>query len=189
MSHKTLLYSLLFGFCLTTGLKGQSRGLQWEPLDIELTSTTNHAWWEFPVTATFKHISSGRELDVDGFYDGQDHYVIRFAAPLPGSWTYATASSDDGLNKHVGTIDVAQPEPAEIVANPNLHGQLKISPQGRSFQHADGTPFLLLADTNWAFNTQRCGLVNNCNGPCYQYLDDRKTKECSPIRKSYMNGT
>ena len=188
MSQKTLLYSLFLGLCLTTGLNAQSRALQWEPLDIQLTATGDHAWWEFPVTATFKHPESGRELELEGFYDGLGRYVVRFAAPLSGSWTYVTSSSDDGLNKQAGTIDVAQPESDQIVANPNLRGQLKISPQGRSFQYADGTPFLLLADTNWSINTHRCGLGDGSGGPFYQYLADRKAKGFSMILMSYMRG-
>ncbi len=188
MSQKTFFYSLLFGLCLTTGLNAQSRGLQWEPLDIELNAKAIHAWWDFPVTATFKHLESGREIEVEGFYDGQDRYVIRFAAPLSGSWEYVTTSADDGLNQHLGTIQIAQPGPIEIDANPNLRGHLKISPQGRSFQHADGTPFLLLADTCWSINTQRCGLGENRDGRFYQYLDDRKAKGFSMILMSYMHG-
>ena len=41
------------------------------------------------------------------------------------------------------------PTPAELERNPNLRGQIRIAPNGRTFEYADGTPFFLLADTLW----------------------------------------
>ncbi len=60
--------------------------------------------------------------------------------------------------------------------------------QDRYFEYMDGTPFFLLAATNWAINTSRCGLGNNQDGPFYQYLKDRKSKQFSTILTSYLRG-
>ncbi len=162
--------------------------LQWTPLDIELEASSSHAWWEFPVTATFHHAASDLRLTLEGFFNGEKRYVVRFAAPLAGTWKYETASQDLGLANRSGQIEVSQPNSAELDGNPNLRGHLQVASSGRYFEHADGTPFLLLADTNWSINTQRCGLGENGDGPFYQYLADRKSKGFSLILMSFMHG-
>lgn len=162
--------------------------IQWAPLDIELEATSSYDWWEFPVTATFQHVASGQHLTLEAFFDGDKRYIVRFAPPAAGAWTYETTSRDSGLANRSGKIEVIEPSSSEIAANPNLRGHLQAAPNGRYFQHADGTPFLLLADTNWSINTQRCGLGENSDGPFYTYLDDRKSKGYTMILMSYMRG-
>lgn len=174
----------------TTGQReaGQLETAQWAPIDIELEATASHDWWEFPVTATFRHVASGRHLTLKGFFDGGKRYIVRFAPPAAGIWKYETTSHDSGLANLTGQIEAVEPSALEIAANPNLRGHLQAAPNGRYFQHADGTPFFLLADTNWSINTQRCGLGENSDGPFYKYLDDRKSKGFTMVLMSYMHG-
>jgi hypothetical protein len=72
--------------------------------------------------------------------------------------------------------------------NPNLRGQVRVAKAGRHFEFADGTPFLLLADTLWAANTARCGLGEREDGPFYQYLADRAAKGFTAILMQYFHG-
>ena len=44
----------------------------------------------------------------------------------------------------------------------------------------DGTPVLLVADTNWAMNTERCGLGQG-DGPFYAWLRDRTAAGFSAV--------
>ena len=39
----------------------------------------------------FSHGASGRTLAIPAFWDGGDRFVVRFAPPEPGRWTYLKA--------------------------------------------------------------------------------------------------
>lgn len=162
--------------------------LVWEPQDITLTAEKDHAWWSFPIKATFVHQDTGAEMELEGFWNGQRNWVLRFAPPHSGTWTYSTLSADPGLHGHHGTIRVVRPTPDQISENPNYRGHVTISPNRRFFQYADGTPFLLLADTLWAGNTARCGLGDQQDGPFFQYLADRRAKGFTAVLMQYFHG-
>ncbi len=160
----------------------------WTPVEISLEAASSHVWWEFPVTAVFTHAGSGTRLELPGFWDGDRRYVVRFAPPRRGAWTFRTRSADKGLDAVRGTISARTPSAAELRRNGNLRGHLRISPDGRYFTYADGTPFFLLGDTVWAMNTARCGLGENSDGPFYVYLADRGKKGFTTIFMSFMRG-
>ena len=162
--------------------------VQWEPIEITLSSARDYDWWEFPVTARFVHSGSGRELTLEGYWTGPRAYSVRFAAPLAGAWRYETRSDDSRLNGRSGVVEVAAPEPDAISENPNLRGQIRIAAGGRTFEYADGTPFFLLADTLWAGNTARAGLGENQDGPFFEHLADRKRKNFSAVLMQMFHG-
>ena len=162
--------------------------VEWKPEQIRLNAHDEHPWWTFPVTARFTHQATGRGLVLEGYWDGDKEWVVRFAAPLPGTWNWETSSSDEGLDGHRGRLEVRRPTEEEIAGNPNYRGQLEISENGRHFQYADGTPRFLLADTLWAGNTARCGLGSDTDGPFFEYLDDRKAKGFNAILIKYLHG-
>ena len=114
---------------------------QWSVVEIELTSQNDHGWWELPVQATFAHAGTDTEIAVDGFHDGGNTCRIRFTLPLPGEWTWRTASLDPGLNNVSGGLTATPPTSEQIGCNPNYRGHLRISPNGRYFAHA---PYLEL---------------------------------------------
>ncbi len=160
----------------------------WQPQDIRLMAEQDFPWWVFPVRAAFTHHDSGAKIDLEGFWDGGRNWVIRFAATRPGTWTYTTSSTDPGLNGHSGVLRVRTPTPDQIEENANYRGHIGISENGRYFRYADGTPFLLLADTLWAGNTARCGLGDHRDGPFFQYLADRRAKGFTAILMQYFHG-
>lgn len=162
--------------------------VQWQPYDIRLAASQDHPWWSFPAKGQFVHAQSQTELDLKAFWDGERHWVIRFAPTLPGLWTYTTASNDPGLRGRSGRFQVRRPTPEEIEENPNLRGHLKISPNGRYFQRADGTPFFLMASTLWAANTARCGLGSHQDGPFYQIISFLKRKGFTAILMQFFHG-
>jgi hypothetical protein len=161
---------------------------QFSVIDFSLTAQDRHEWWHFPVEAIFSHLESNTKITIHGFWNGDNNYVLRFSPTLAGAWSYTTSSTDPGLNNVRGRVVATAPTESEVADNPNYHGHLTISRNGRYFEYADGTPFFLLADTNWALNTSRCGLGNNKDGPFYQYLADRKSKKYSTILMSFMRG-
>jgi len=162
--------------------------VQWKPQELRLAASDEHPWWSFPATAGFTHEATGKRLVVEAFWDGGRDWVVRFAAPQPGVWTWQTSSDDAGLDDRSGRLEVRPPTEDETTGNPNYRGHLKINSGGRFFEYADGTPIFVLADTLWSGNTARCGLGERHDGPFFQYLADRKAKGFTAVLIKYLNG-
>lgn len=162
--------------------------VQWKPQEICLTAASEHPWWSFPVTIDFTHQSTGGRLVAEAYWNGGRQWVVRFAAPQPGVWTWQTSSDDSGLDGQSGRFEVRPPTHDETARNPNYRGQLRISCNGRYFEYAEGMPVFLLADTLWSGNTARCGLGEQEDGPFFRYLADRQAKGFTTILIKYLNG-
>ncbi|MFH8249011.1 DUF5605 domain-containing protein [Microbacterium sp. B2969] len=93
------------------------------------------------VTAVFT--LGERELRVGGFYDGGDRYVIRFLPPVPGSWRFQTSSTARSLDAITGILDVSGGEERGAVHADGMH-----------FAYADGTPFVPMGTTSYAWTHQ-----------------------------------
>lgn len=95
----------------------------------------------------------GKRYSVTGFWDGSQTWKVRFAPPLPGAWSYRSASADPGLNGKQGTLQCASWRDADKRANPARRGFVRVCQTGqrpgRYFDYSDGTPFLWLGDTWW----------------------------------------
>ena len=188
-----------FFICITTLLlflnyscnnnpKLHSTITQYEVVEVQIEAQETYEWWLFPVSAVFTHQKTKTQIKIYGIWNGNRKYILRFAPTLTGKWTYQSNSQDPGLNNSKGTLVVNSPTNEQIALNPNYHGFLKISKDGRYFEYTDGTPFFLLAATNWAINTSRCGLGNKQDGPFFQYLRDRKSKQFTTILMQYLRG-
>jgi len=129
----------------------------------------------------FAHRETGKEIAVDGFWDGDRTWRVRFAPSAPGLWQWRTSSSDGALDGQSGAFECRPPGEDEIAENPNLRGHVTVDPSGRFFAYADGTPFFLLADTNWAMNASRCGISQDRDGPFHTWLADRRAKGFTAI--------
>ncbi len=119
---------------------------QWVPTDLVFHAPAP-AGTEFEVefTATFSGPDSST-LTVPGFYDGGDHFVIRFAPPKSGHWTYLTSSSLPQLHQQKGTVHAS-------AAPAHQRGPVGISARDpRKFAYADGTGYFPLAfEVDWLF--------------------------------------
>jgi hypothetical protein len=97
---------------------------------------------------TFTSPSAKTNL-VYGFWDGGKTWKIRFTPDEVGRWSFQTACSDPlnrGLHDQKGGLVCT----AAIKASPfHQHGPVRIAPDHRRFEYADGTPFFWLADTTW----------------------------------------
>lgn len=179
----------------TMSAQNQATVTQWEIWEHTLTTSQAHPWDAFPVTATFTH-SSGVALQVDGFYNGvnaggQQLWVIRFAPTLPGVWNWSTSSGDPNLRAS-GSLQAVAPTPAQLAANPNLHGHIRVQTSGpragRYFVYADGTPFFWLGDTLWEMNSLRVGVGGGeyPNRNFYTWLNDRKAKGFTVVQTQFF---
>lgn len=99
-----------------------------------------------------------RTLKVPGFFNGNNTWVIRFAPPSPGEWSYRTASSNPLLNGKTGSLE-AVPN-----ASPTVHGRLRVDPQRKHhFIYEDGSRYFLMGfecDWIWALDADDEGIPN-----------------------------
>lgn len=99
----------------------------------------------------------GALLRVPAFWAGGDVWKARIASGQEGvhAWrTDANRTDDPGLHGVEGTLRVV-PYTGD---NPlHRHGPVRVAPDRRRLQHADGTPFLWLGDTWWMGLCHRLG--------------------------------
>jgi hypothetical protein len=103
--------------------------------------TYRNPFTEVSVTATFRS-PSGRQIVVDGFYDGGNEWRVRFMPDEIGRWRWfvRTEPPDEGM---------AASGAFECVPS-KLPGPLRVHPQNPLwFAFADGTPVYLLAFHLW----------------------------------------
>lgn len=121
---------------------------------------------EIAFAATGAHRDPFNELEVDAlvdepgggrrrvpcFWAGGTQWKLRFAPSVPGRHRFTLEvirGSDAALASSGGMIDAQAIVPYD---GDNLllrRGALEVAPNGRYLQHADGTPFLWLADDWW----------------------------------------
>lgn len=122
----------------------------WRVVEISLESTETYAnpYADTEVTACFLG-PGGETIHRPAFWDGGRIWKLRFAPPTPGVWRWSSACThpqDGGLHGRSGELRAAAVETGIPL---HRHGFLRISPSGRHFVHADGTPFFWLGDTHW----------------------------------------
>ena len=148
------------GFALT-GRAADFTTEQWCVAEIPLTSSVSYAdpFDAVDVTATFTG-PGGQVIARPAFWDGTNTWRVRFAPTMMGQWTMTTACTDpsnSGLQGVTRTVQCnAYTGPYAIYQ----HGFLKVSPNGRHFVYADGTPFFYLGDTHWLYIHERFATSN-----------------------------
>lgn len=127
-----LLLLILTGSCSSTNVE------KWQPVDLSFTAVTRDNPFEVTLSAVFTK-PDGSRLETEGFYDGDDTWIVRVAPGMEGEWKYRTASSLKSLNGRKGTF-ICLPN-----TNHNVHGKLLVDPSNpHYFVMQDGTnPFLM----------------------------------------------
>lgn len=111
---------------------------RYEVYEIVLTGSPNdNPYLTYRLWAEF-HGSSGRDFNIEGFWDGGQTWKIRVALTEVGTWSYTTHSDDPLLDGQTGTVECT----AGI-------GKGFIEQSGRHFFYSDGTPFFRMGDTCW----------------------------------------
>lgn len=87
-----------------------------------------------------------RTLMVDGFYDGDGQYCIRFMPDAAGVWSFETVSNVAELNGLAGTVNCVKP-------GPNNHGPVRVA-NIYHFAYADGTTYRPFGTTCYVWNHQ-----------------------------------
>jgi hypothetical protein len=99
---------------------------------------------EVDLAAVFE--SEGRTVVVDGFYDGEGIYRVRFMPDTPGTWTYETRSNRAELNGCTGAFRCGE-------ARGLNHGPVRVH-NTFHFAYADGTPYRQIGTTAYAWAHQ-----------------------------------
>jgi len=129
-------------------------------LNAEVTSNKIERWGTFELSlkgpvganpfldvkliAQFKH--ENQIFDVEGFYDGDGIYRVRFMPEQQGIWTYRTKSNRSKLDGHTGKFTCVEPSTGN-------HGPVGVR-NTYHFGYADGTPFFPVGTTLYGWTQQ-----------------------------------
>lgn len=102
---------------------------------------TGNAFTDVTLHAVFHNKNS--KSYVEGFYDGNGEYRVRFMPLVQGEWSYETSSNVPQLDGQNGGFTCVEPKPG-------THGPVRVHDRFH-FAYADGTPFYPVGTTayNW----------------------------------------
>ena len=106
--------------------------------------SSGNPFQEVRVRAEFRH--GHRTVQVDGFYDGEGVYRIRFSPDTLGDWSYVTRSNRPELNGKPGAFTCVAPTPGN-------RGPVGVQHTWH-FSYADGTPYFPVGTTCYAWAHQ-----------------------------------
>ncbi len=154
--HILLALLLTAGFSCDTGepadLPNGEEGktaVQWRVKTLAFTSEKAYSdpFNAVEMDVVFRH-SGGTTLKVPAFWNGGNNWMVRFAPPLTGNWSYTTHCTDEsntGLNHQSGDLTCIQ---YEGVLKIYKYGFIRTSPGKRYFTYSNGSPFFYLGDTH-----------------------------------------
>ncbi len=90
-----------------------------------------------------------KQSRIPAFWAGGNRWSFRYASPQPGVHRWRTECSDlsdPRLHNAQGTVEIRAADGENVFRR---HGPIRIAPDQRHFEHADGTPFFWLGDTWW----------------------------------------
>ena len=97
---------------------------QWNVLDIKFPAQIPAATAiDSDFSAVLTHQDSGQSLEIAGFFNGGDQFLLRFTPPKSGQWKYLTRSSVEALDGRSAAIKVdpaAEGRKGGIVIDPKL---------------------------------------------------------------------
>lgn len=103
---------------------------------------------EVKLTAVFSN--GNRQVKVDGFYDGNGKYLVRFMPDKTGTWRYSTSSNVRQLDGLTGSFECVEPSKGN-------HGPVRVKDKFH-FEYADGTPYYPFGTTCYAWIHQKTEL-------------------------------
>jgi hypothetical protein len=115
---------------------------RWEVFEVALDGPSGgNPFTEVEFGATFR--LGHRSVEVDGFYDGDGRYKLRFMPDTEGEWSYTTFSKTVALSGKSGRFLC-------VAAKDTVHGPVGVSNQ-HHFAYADGSPYFPFGTTCYAW--------------------------------------
>ncbi len=122
---------------------------QWGIFELSLTgSAAGNPFLDVQFSAHFSY--KHRTIEVDGFYDGDGVYRVRFMPDVQGEWRYVTHSNLAELNGKAGSFTCVAP-------SADNHGPVSVANTWH-FAYADGTPYKQIGTTCYVWNLQGAAL-------------------------------
>lgn len=172
---------LLISMCLCF-LTGYARAVDkvshWMKFEKEFESSKLYENPIYEVKFFIIHFTSpaGKTKKINGFWDGNKNWKIRFAPDEQGMWSYITSCSDEsntGLHNIKGTFESIPHNSKHAIYN---RGSIK-HPRGTyHLTYADGTPFFWTACTAWN------GALKSTEEEWDTYLQDRVNNHYNVIQ-------
>jgi len=123
----------------------QSTVEQWGIFELALNgSDAGNPFLDVELTAQFSY--KHRTIEVDGFYDGDGVYRVRFMPDTQGEWRYRTQSNCADLRGVEGTFTCIAPSAGN-------QGPVSVT-NTYHFTYADGTPYKQIGTTCYVWNLQ-----------------------------------
>ncbi|MBL7493345.1 DUF5605 domain-containing protein [Frankia sp. AgB1.9] len=114
---------------------------KWSTFEIRIAGPSHgNPFTDVELTALFD--TDGHTTEVDGFYDGDGQWVLRFLPEATGRWSFRTTSTARSLHALTGEFEVSE-------ALAGDHGPVRAD--GFHFAHADGTRHTPLGTTAYAW--------------------------------------
>jgi hypothetical protein len=130
---------------LLAGLAPAGAVERWGVFELSLNGpATGNPYVDVRVSAQFRF--RNRAIDVDGFYDGDGVYRLRFMPDEIGEWTYATSSNAAALSGKTGGFTVTAPSAGN-------HGPVRVR-YTTHFGYEDGAPYVPVGTTAYAWTHQ-----------------------------------
>jgi len=118
---------------------------RWDAAEVVLNGpTSGNPFTDVELSATFT--SGDASVQVGGFYDGGGVYRIRFMPPFTGTWMFETISNTKSLDGASGSIEITR-------SGAGNHGKVRVE-DTYHFAYEDGTPFLPVGTTAYAWTNQ-----------------------------------
>lgn len=118
---------------------------RWGRFELRLQGPTDeNPFTDVELSAVFRY--GHREIEVDGFYDGEGAYCIRFMPEEIGEWRFETMSNVPELNGVQGRLKCTFPTPGN-------RGPVRVA-KTYHFAYADGTPYFPFGTTCYVWNHQ-----------------------------------
>jgi len=118
---------------------------RWDKFELTLPGPADgNPFVDVDLCARFRRLN--REVVVDGFYDGDGVYRIRFMPDAEGEWNYTTTSNRSELDELSGAFTC-------VGASPDNHGPVHVRDTFH-FAYADGTPYRPFGTTCYAWTHQ-----------------------------------
>ncbi|MEZ4658960.1 MAG: DUF5060 domain-containing protein [Caldilineaceae bacterium] len=118
---------------------------QWGIFELALSGSTDGNPFidnTFAAHFSFRH----RTITVDGFYDGDGVYRVRFMPDVQGEWRYRTHSNLTELDGQEGSFTCGAP-------SAHNHGPVQVA-NTYHFAYADGAPYKQIGTTCYVWNLQ-----------------------------------
>ena len=117
---------------------------KWDVFEVEVPGKSDgNPFTDYTIRGTFRGKEETRT--VDGFYDGDGVYRVRFMPSFEGEYTF-TVEGSFSEEKHSGTFQAVKP-------SPDNHGMVRVS-HTYNFAYEDGTPYYSIGTTCYVWELQ-----------------------------------